>query len=38
MTSKPYAGARRVFWIVDNGASHPAGPPPGCLWRSRKRS
>ena len=22
MTSKPYATARRVFWIVDNGASH----------------
>jgi hypothetical protein len=22
MTSKPYASARRVFWIVDNGSSH----------------
>jgi transposase len=22
MTSAPYAGARRVFWIVDNGSSH----------------
>jgi len=22
MTSEPYAGARRVFWIVDNGSSH----------------
>jgi transposase len=22
MTTEPYAGARRVFWIVDNGASH----------------
>jgi transposase len=22
MTSQPYASARRVFWIVDNGASH----------------
>jgi transposase len=22
MTSKPYATARRVFWIVDNGSSH----------------
>jgi hypothetical protein len=22
MTSPPYAGARRVFWIVDNGSSH----------------
>ncbi len=22
MTQEPYAGARRVFWIVDNGSSH----------------
>jgi len=22
MTTKPYAGAARVFWIVDNGSSH----------------
>ena len=22
MTRKPYASARRVFWILDNGASH----------------
>ncbi|GAA1315533.1 IS630 family transposase [Saccharothrix xinjiangensis] len=22
MTTEPYTGARRVFWIVDNGASH----------------
>jgi DDE superfamily endonuclease len=22
MTSEPYASARRVFWIVDNGSSH----------------
>src|SRR4051812_49843987 len=22
MTTEPYAWARRVFWIVDNGASH----------------
>jgi transposase len=22
MTSEPYASARRVFWVVDNGASH----------------
>ncbi|WUN29496.1 transposase (plasmid) [Streptomyces sp. NBC_00316] len=22
MTSEPYAGAKRVFWIVDNGSSH----------------
>jgi hypothetical protein len=22
MTREPYASARRVFWIVDNGASH----------------
>ena len=22
MTHEPYASARRVFWVVDNGASH----------------
>ncbi|MDV9171460.1 hypothetical protein R6V09_15175 [Streptomyces sp. W16] len=22
MTQEPYAGAKRVFWIVDNGPSH----------------
>lgn len=22
MTSEPYASAKRVFWVVDNGASH----------------
>ncbi|WP_234389943.1 hypothetical protein [Streptomyces sp. MMG1533] len=22
MTQEPYAGAKRVFWIVDNGSSH----------------
>ena len=22
MSSEPYASARRVFWIVDNGSSH----------------
>ncbi|WP_287220943.1 transposase [Rhodococcus sp. (in: high G+C Gram-positive bacteria)] len=22
MTAEPYASARRVFWIVDNGSSH----------------
>jgi hypothetical protein len=22
MTSEPYASARRVFWVVDNGSSH----------------
>ena len=22
MTTEPYASARRVFWVVDNGASH----------------
>ncbi|MDX3227609.1 hypothetical protein [Streptomyces sp. ME19-01-6] len=22
MTSEPYASAKRVFWIVDNGSSH----------------
>jgi transposase len=38
MTTEPYASARRVFWVVDNGSSHagnasiagcaPPGPPP----------
>jgi hypothetical protein len=23
MTTKPFASARRVFWVVDNGSSHP---------------
>ena len=23
MTKEPYASARRVFWVVDNGSSHP---------------
>jgi transposase len=22
MTTEPYASARRVFWVVDNGSSH----------------
>ena len=22
MAAEPYASARRVFWVVDNGASH----------------
>ncbi|MGN9907787.1 hypothetical protein ACTMTJ_09555 [Phytohabitans sp. LJ34] len=22
MTAEPYASARRVFWVVDNGSSH----------------
>jgi hypothetical protein len=22
MTQEPYASARRVFWVVDNGSSH----------------
>ena len=22
MTQQPYASARRVFWVVDNGSSH----------------
>ena len=22
MTSEPYASAKRVFWVVDNGSSH----------------
>jgi len=26
MTSQPYASARRVFWIVDNGSSHRGQP------------
>jgi hypothetical protein len=30
MTSEPYASARRVFWIVDNGSSHHG-------WRSVMR-
>ena len=25
MTTEPYASARRVFWIVDNGSSHAGG-------------
>jgi transposase len=25
MTTEPYASARRVFWVVDNGASHRGG-------------
>jgi hypothetical protein len=25
MTSDPYASARRVFWVVDNGCSHRGG-------------
>lgn len=35
MTTEPYASARRVFWIVDNGSSHAGktsiGPHPGHL-------
>lgn len=30
MTREPYASARRVFWVVDNGASHRG-------WTSAKR-
>jgi DDE superfamily endonuclease len=26
MTSEPYASARRVFWVVDNGTSHRGQP------------
>jgi hypothetical protein len=26
MTSEPYASARTVYWIVDNGSSHAGGP------------
>jgi hypothetical protein len=25
MTTEPYASARRVFWVVDNGSSHAGG-------------
>ena len=25
MTTEPYASARRVFWVVDNGSSHNGG-------------
>lgn len=27
MTTEPYASAKRVFWIVDNGSSHRGKPP-----------
>ena len=31
MTAEPYASARRVFWIVDNGSSHAGkSSVPGC--------
>ena len=30
MTSEPYASAKRVFWVVDNGSSHHG-------WRSVQR-
>ncbi|GAA4387051.1 IS630-like element ISMsm5 family transposase [Tsukamurella soli] len=30
MTTEPYASARRVFWVVDNGSSHSG-------WRSIER-
>ena len=26
MTSEPYASARRVFWVVDNGSATPDRP------------
>ena len=40
MSSEPYASARRVFWVVDNGTSHRgqpaidrlAGPGPTWCW------
>jgi hypothetical protein len=39
MTREPYASAKRVFWIVDNGPPTGAGPPPpGSVTRSPKRS
>jgi len=28
MTKEPYASARRVFWIVDNGSDHRDAPAP----------
>lgn len=28
MSQEPYAGAKRVFWVVDNGSSHADSPPP----------
>lgn len=31
MTTEPYASARRVFWVVDNGSSHNG-------WRSVQRT
>jgi hypothetical protein len=32
MTTEPYASARRVFWVVDNGSSHA-----GAVWVTRMR-
>ena len=38
MTREPYASARRVFWVVDNGPHIAAGPQrPGSLRRFRTR-
>ena len=41
MTTEPYARARRVFWIVDNGSSHRGQrrgrPPPGRVAEPRAR-
>jgi hypothetical protein len=37
MTSEPYASAARVFWVVDNGSSHPGAGvdrPAGGAWPS----
>ena len=37
MTTQPYASAKRVFLIVDNGSSHRAKPPSnGCTRRGRR--
>ncbi len=44
MSTEPYASARRVFWVVDNGSSHNGGalsngwnrpslPLPWCIYR-----
>jgi len=37
MSTEPYASARRVFWVVDNGSSHRARRPPiACANGGRK--
>jgi transposase len=34
MTREPYASARRVFWVVDNGASHRGWTAAACLTKA----